>query len=142
MIDTSSLSKAIEQVEEALEYAASPLAASDPKLGFHLRAAAIQAFEFTYDLTIKTLQRHLASVDASPSLIDDLDFSGVIRLGFKRGLLREEVATWREFRKSRNITSHTYDDAKAQDVFDAIPDFLREARFVRDEIQARQARTS
>jgi hypothetical protein len=46
IIDVTSLSNAIAQLEEALNYATS-LAASDPRLARHLRAAAIQAFEFT-----------------------------------------------------------------------------------------------
>jgi hypothetical protein len=47
IIDVTSLSNAIAQLEEALNYANSSLAASDPRLARHLRAAAIQAFEFT-----------------------------------------------------------------------------------------------
>ena len=45
-IDLGSLSKAIAQLEEAISYANSDLAKSDPRLALHLRAAAIQAFEF------------------------------------------------------------------------------------------------
>ena len=36
-----------------------------------------------------------------------------------------------------NITSHTYDEAKARDVFEAIPAFLAEAQYVLRELQRR-----
>jgi nucleotidyltransferase substrate binding protein (TIGR01987 family) len=142
LIDLSSLSKAIAQLEEALVYAASDLAASDPRLALHLRAAAIQAFEFTYELSFKTLRRYLADTDPSPKTIETLDFSGLVRTGFARGLLNEEIAVWRKFREDRGTTSHAYDNDKAQDVFDHIPKFLAEAKFLRDRIEARQTEAS
>ena len=138
-IDLSSFSKAITQLEEALVYAASDLAASDPRLARHLRAAAIQAFEFTYELSFKTLRRYLADTDPNPKTIDELDFSGLVRAGFARGLLNEEIAVWRKFREDRGTTSHAYDNDKAQEVFDHIPKFLAEAKSLRDRIEARQA---
>jgi len=138
-IDVSSLSNAIAQLDEALTYAASKLAASDPRLARHLRAASIQAFEFTYELTIKTLKRYLTTTDPSPDTIDEFDFSALVRAGFERGLLSEEIAAWRNFRRDRGTTSHAYDNNKAQAVFDHIPRFLREACFLRDQINARQA---
>jgi nucleotidyltransferase substrate binding protein (TIGR01987 family) len=138
-IDATSLSNAIAQLEEALTYATSSLAASDPRLARHLRAGASQAFEFTYELTIKTLKRYLRTTGTNPSAVDEFDFSALVRAGFERGLLREEIATWREFRRDRGTTSHAYDNDKAQTVFNNIPPFLNEARFLRDQINARQA---
>jgi nucleotidyltransferase substrate binding protein (TIGR01987 family) len=138
-IDISSLSKAIAQLDDALAYANSDLAKTDPRLALHLRAAAIQAFEFTYELAIKTLKRYMASIDPSPDNIDALDFSGLVRAGFARGLLNEEISAWRRFRHDRGTTSHAYDNDKAQAVFEKIPRFLREVRFMRDRIERRQA---
>jgi nucleotidyltransferase substrate binding protein (TIGR01987 family) len=138
-IDVTSLSNAIAQLDEALTYATSGLAASDPRLARHLRAGAIQAFEFTYELTIKTLKRYLVTTGPNPSTMDEFDFSALVRAGFERGLLREEIAAWRDFRRDRGTTSHAYDNDRAQAVFDHIPRFLHEACFLRDQIQSRQA---
>ena len=140
ILDLSAFSNAIAQLEEALTYAGSDLAASDPRLARHLRAAAIQAFEFTYELSMKMLKRYLEATDPSPKSLEDLDFSGLVRAGFARGLLREEIKAWRDFRKVRGTTSHTYDNDKAQQVFDNIPKFLTEAQFLRDRIAARQSK--
>jgi nucleotidyltransferase substrate binding protein (TIGR01987 family) len=137
MIDVGTLDRAIAQLEEALAFAAAEHA-HDARRARHFRAAAIQAFEFTYEVTTKRLRRFLADTASSPETIDALDFSGLVRLGYKTGLLNEEIAAWRSFRESRSITSHTYDGAKAQAVFAAIPRFLTEARHLHDQIKTRQ----
>ena len=36
-----------------------------------------------------------------------------------------------------HTTSHTYNAGKAQMVFESLPDFLREAGFLRDQLQQR-----
>jgi nucleotidyltransferase substrate binding protein (TIGR01987 family) len=113
MIDVTSLENAVVQLEEAIAYVGSDIARADPRLARHLRAAAIQAFEFTYELAYRTLRRFLAEIESSPAEVDALDFSGSIRLGYARGLLDEEISAWRDFRKNRSITSHTYDEDKA-----------------------------
>jgi nucleotidyltransferase substrate binding protein (TIGR01987 family) len=141
-IDTTSLGAAIAQLDEALAYAGSDLARTDPRLALHLRAAAIQAFEFTYELSIRMLRRYLLATEASPATIDELDFNGLIRLGYARGLLNEEIAIWRIFRQDRGTTSHAYDERKARTVFDNIPRFVAEARFLFAQIHDRQARLS
>jgi len=137
-LDLSSLQKAIAQMEEALEFCNSDLARSDTRLALHLRAAAIQAFEFTYELSYKTLKRYLEETEPNPSSVEEMTFNELVRRGFERGLLQAELADWKAFRKDRGTTSHTYDEAKAQDVFETIPAFLREARFLLSQIKQRQ----
>jgi nucleotidyltransferase substrate binding protein (TIGR01987 family) len=139
MIDTASLGRAIAQLEQALAFSASALARSDVDLGRHLRAGAIQAFEFTYELSYKTLKRFLIDSEPSPDEVQRLDFNGTIRLGYARGLLAEEIAAWRQFREDRSMTNHTYDGSKARSVFAGIPRFLAEARFLLARVGERQA---
>ncbi len=139
ILDLTSLQKAIAQLEEAIEYCQSDLAKNDTRLAQHLRAASIQAFEFTYELSFKMLKRFLEATEPSPAAIEEMNFNETIRKGFEKGLLRAEIAEWREFRKDRSTTSHTYDEEKAKDVFESIPQFLAEAKFLYHEIQRRQA---
>ena len=131
------LDDAIAQLEEALEYYGSDLASRDPALKLHLRAAAIQAFEFTYELSFKMIKRHLEQVSENPSQFDEMSFSAIMREAFRRGLVRSELSAWKEYRKLRGTTSHTYDGAKARVVFEGVPAFLREARYLRDQLQQR-----
>jgi hypothetical protein len=41
---------------------------------------------------------------------------------------------WKLYRAARALTSHTYDETKAREVFAIIPEFLREARHLRDRL--------
>ncbi|MXZ38890.1 MAG: nucleotidyltransferase [Holophagales bacterium] len=136
-LDLTAINDAIAQLEEALEYHGSEVAARDPALKLHLRAAAIQAFEFTYELSFKMIKRYLEQASENPALFDEMSFSAIMRDAFQRGLLRSELASWKEYRKLRGTTSHTYDEDKARVVFESVPAFLREARYVRDQLRRR-----
>jgi nucleotidyltransferase substrate binding protein (TIGR01987 family) len=139
ILDLSSLRSAIAQAEEALAYGRSDLVRADARLALHLRAAAIQAFGFTYELAIKTLKRYLVESEPSSADIDAMSFNDLVRRGYAAGLLQAELAEWKEFRRNRGTTSHAYDTAKAQVIFDTIPAFLTEARFLLARIAERQA---
>jgi nucleotidyltransferase substrate binding protein (TIGR01987 family) len=140
-LDLSSLEKAIAQLEEALVLFDSDLAKRDARLALHLRAASILAFEFTYELCFKTLKRYLEQTEPNPSSVEEMNFDEIIRRGYELGLLQAELSDWREFRKDRGTTSHVYDEKKAQEVFDGIPGFLREAKFLLAQIKKRQEKT-
>ena len=137
-LDLSAFDKAMAQLEEALAYCASDLARNDPRLALHLRAAAIQAFEFTYELAFKLLRRFLIATEPNPSHVGEMSFNEIIRLGFARGLLAADVAAWSAFRRDRGTTSHAYNETKALEVFEGIPGFLEEARHLRTQLANRQ----
>ena len=136
-LDLTPLDDAIAQLEEALEFHGSDLASRDPALKLHLRAAAIQAFEFTYELSFKMLKRHLEQASENPDRFDQASFSEIMREAFQRELVQSELPVWKAYRKQRGMTSHTYDGEKARVVFERVPDFLREARYLRDQLRQR-----
>ena len=136
-LDLTPLDDAIAQLEEAIEYHGSDLAARDPALKLHLRAAAIQAFEFTYELSFNMVKRHLEQVSPNPAELDVMSFKAILREAFGRGLVQSEVSIWDTYRKLRGTTSQAYNAGKAQMVFESLPNFLREARFLRDQLQQR-----
>lgn len=136
-LNTASLEKAITRLQEALSYCASPLA-QDEHLALHLRAAAIQAFEFTYELSLKMLKRYLSLTEPNPNIIDEFSFNEFIRKGYEKGLILSELEVWKEYRKNRGTTSHTYDEDKDLEVFEQIPSFLKEAQYLLSELKARQ----
>lgn len=138
MLDLSSLEKSIAQLEDALKYCASDIAKKDEQLAYHLRAGAIQAFEFTYELSYKMLKRYIEVSEQNPNIIEEMTFNDIIRKGYEINLLKADINAWRSFRKDRGTTSHTYDEDKAKDVFDSIPAFLEEAKFLLESIQNRQ----
>jgi hypothetical protein len=63
-----------------------------------------------------------------------MNFDAVVRQCYGLNLLSEDVTVWRNFRKSRGTTSHAYDSGKAQMIFEAIPIFLAEARFLHQQL--------
>jgi len=55
---------------------------------------------------------------ASPEEVDFTSSRGLLRLAAEKGLV-QNIEAWFEYRQMRNITSHTYDHEKAQQVYDA-----------------------
>jgi nucleotidyltransferase substrate binding protein (TIGR01987 family) len=75
----------------------------------------IQAFEFTHELAWNSLKDFLESRGAR-NLFGSRD---VTREAFKSGLL-ESGEVWMEMVNSRNLTSHTYNEAVASQIATAI----------------------
>ena len=126
MLDLTSLAKAIEQLKKSYAYSHSSLAKEDAELFFQFRAATIQAFEYTYQLSVKMLQRQLEDMSEIPEDIEKQAYKEMIRTGAEKGLIDDPV-TWFTFREKRNITSHTYDEEKAEAVYDIIESFIAKA---------------
>lgn len=137
-INFSTLSSAIGQLEKSLIYANSDLAKSDPGLKEQLRNSVIQCFEFTYELSHKMLKRYIESTAASPDEVDLGTFQNLVRTGNEKGLLRSDWSKWRTYRQARTDSSHTYDEDKAEAVFEIAPDFLDEARYLLIELESRR----
>ncbi len=101
--------KAFSQLKEAVELAQRRHISKLEEQGL------IQAFEYTHELAWNTLK-------------DFLDARGVRKLygsrdatreAFKIGLI-ENGEAWMEMIKSRNLTSHSYDEAVASEIVSAI----------------------
>ena len=121
-LDFTSLVKAVDRLAEGLERYRCDTADAQ------IRDGLIQRFEFTYDLAHKMLRRVLEAGAANPEAIDRMTFPEMIRTANEQGLVASDWSAWRTWREMRNITSRTYDEAKALQVADAIPAFLDEAR--------------
>jgi len=137
-LDLRSLKNAIGQLESALDYFESDLAKADPILTTHLRAAAIQAFEFTYEISHKMIKRYLEATSANPTELDQMSFQDIIRTANERGLILSSWPEWKGFREMRAKTSHTYDESIALEVLADIPVFQKEVRFLLDKLQGAQ----
>lgn len=137
-LDISPFEKALSQLEKSLRYLHSDVARQDADLREQFRAATIQAFEFSYELGTKMLRRQLEQIAANPGEIREMVFMDMIRTGAEAGLV-QQVPNYRVYREKRNMTSHTYDEAKAEEVLAVLEDFLKEMLFLRDELKRRNA---
>jgi len=90
-----------------------------------VRDGVIQRFEYTHELALKHLKRTLETVFGDD--VDRMPYNDVLRTGAERGLIRD-VESWLGYRVLRNKTSHTYDSAVANEVFESVRPFLVDAR--------------
>jgi nucleotidyltransferase substrate binding protein (TIGR01987 family) len=120
-LDISSLDNAVRRLREGL--ARHRRERADEQI----RDGLIQRFEFTYELSHRALRRYLRETAASPSDIDRMALTDLIRAANAQGLLRGDWPAWRRHREMRTRTSHTYDADMAAEVAAGIPAFLDEA---------------
>lgn len=76
-----------------------------------IRDAAIQRFEFCWELAWKTLKLRLEQLG-----VEVLNPRDAIREALQKGLIHDGNA-WSEAQKKRNLTTHTYDEKLAADVY-------------------------
>jgi len=125
------LSSAIARLEESVA-----LYESDTD-NLVVRDGVVQRFEFTYELAYRMLRRALQRDMGSAEVVEQMTFAEVVRSGWSKSLLREELPVWRDFRKKRNLTSHTYNQANAEAVYAVVPRFLAEAKFLLSQLEKR-----
>lgn len=101
--------KALSQLREAVE-----LAQERPLTKLEVQGL-IQAFEFTHELAWKTLKDFLENRGVQ-NLYGPKDST---RAAFKADLVHNGE-TWMDMIQSRNLTSHTYNEATALQIADAI----------------------
>ncbi|HET7662230.1 MAG TPA: nucleotidyltransferase substrate binding protein [Rhodanobacteraceae bacterium] len=122
-LDLEPLESALSALNRGLKRA---LASPDDE---ELRDACIQRFEFTYELSWRMLKRRLELDLPTPDRFDGMSFRTLMRIGNEYGLIANP-SHWFVYRDKRNITSHTYNAAKAAEVFAILPEFAESARLL------------
>lgn len=79
------------------------------------RQGLIQAFEFTYELAWHTLKDYLTH----EGITDLVGARSTLREAFQQGLI-DDGEGWLAMVDARNRTSHTYDEALAHAIADAV----------------------
>ncbi len=136
-LDLSSLEKAVASLKNAVTVVRSSEADErfTDQVIVILKAGLIQNFEFTYELSWKMIQRwirvNLSPEDAEPRTKKDL-----FRLAADRGLIADPLR-WFEYAEVRNLTTHTYDQAKAERIIEAAIRFLVDAESLLAELSSR-----
>lgn len=120
-IDLSILENSLKVLEESLA----------PK-NLLERDGSIQRFEFTFELSWKTLARVLQS----DKPLEDNSVKGVLREAAKQGLI-DDIEEWFVFQYARNQTSHTYDQAIADEVFEKAKKFPPYVEYLLKSLKAR-----
>ncbi len=87
-----------------------------------VRDAVIQRFEFTFELTWKTIATILRE--------NGIDFKGVksVFRDAARIELLQELETWFSYLEARNLTTHTYDLEVAEKVYIRAKEFSKDLK--------------
>ncbi|MCP4597484.1 nucleotidyltransferase substrate binding protein [Neptuniibacter sp.] len=99
-----------------------------------IRAGVIQNFEFSYELCWKMLRRILIESEGSEE-ITQLSRKDLFRLAAQKGIL-DKPEEWFVYHRARKETSHTYNEAKAEEVFNIACDFLPTANALINNLKA------
>ena len=67
---------------------------------------------------------------------DDARIRDLLRVGAEKGLIGD-VEAWFRYRQMRGTTSHTYDLAKARQVYEGVRPFLTDARALLNALERR-----
>lgn len=136
-LDLSSMEKAVASLKNAVTVVQSSEANErfSNQVIVTLKAGVIQNFEFTYEISWKMIQRwiriNLSPEDAEPRTKKDL-----FRIAADCGLILDPLR-WFEYTEARNITTHTYDQSKAEQVVKAAIRFLDDAESLLAELDSR-----
>jgi nucleotidyltransferase substrate binding protein (TIGR01987 family) len=128
-LDLSSLRDAIDSLLQSLAVVSDEkwFGAQSCAVQNTLIAGVIQNFEFVYEQSIKMLRREMERNAASPTEVDFGNFRDLLRTAGEKGLIAD-VDAWFDYRKMRNITAHTYDHEKAQQVYQGTLVFIGDAK--------------
>ena len=105
-LQLENLENATERLKAALEY--------DPLELDIVMDAVIQRFEFTFETAWKSVKLAAKAVGyecKSPK--------GCLKLAYRMGWIKDEER-WLELLEARNLTSHTYDQETAMDVYETV----------------------
>ncbi len=133
-LNVQHLLKTLDTLEQAL--LALDKKDNNPILHDLYRNAAIKSFELSLETTGKLLRKALKAFRGNPQEVDRLVFNDVLRQAGKHGLLDlAGVERWLAYRKNRNATAQDDDEIFAHETLQLLPDFLKDARALAQEIQ-------
>jgi nucleotidyltransferase substrate binding protein (TIGR01987 family) len=135
-LDLTSFRDAFAALERSMTFLTSDSAKNDPLLREQFRNSAIQCFEFTHELAFKMMRRQLERMSADPASIDKMTYMEVARSAAEAGLVND-ISRFKDYRDKRNITSHTYNQAKAEKIEAILPAFRDDMRYLLAELEKR-----
>ncbi len=136
-LDLTSLQSAVAALEAAVTRSSDErlLASLDDVTRNVFKAGVVQHFELTYELCWKFVKRWLET-NVSPTVADGVTRRELFRHGAEQRLI-DDVDRWMTHHHARNQTSHLYDAAIAEVVFDAARGFAGDARALLTALEAR-----
>ena len=137
-LDLTSLIKALAQLEKSLGYLNSDMSRADHELYLQFRAATIQAFEYTYELSWKMIKRWIA-FNVGPETAEPVySRKELFRQAAKEGLISDPVR-WFQYHQARNISAHTYNEDTAAKIAAFAPELAKDVGLLIEVLDKRNA---
>jgi nucleotidyltransferase substrate binding protein (TIGR01987 family) len=95
------------------------------------KARVVQAFEFCYELSWKTIKRFLSNEGITVSSPRES-----FRAAGRSGLI-EDVKLWLDFIIIRNKTVHTYNELVLEEIIDIVPTFEKEFNSLIEKLESK-----
>jgi nucleotidyltransferase substrate binding protein (TIGR01987 family) len=130
ILDLSSLENATKSLYEVLQEF------ERDKRSF-IKDSVVKRFEYTYELCPKIFKRYFEIAAPSIGNVDHMLFQNLVRTANETGLFKGNWEKWKTYRDARNITSHTYDENKADRIVAIAPEFYDEALYFLNELKKR-----
>ena len=127
LLDLTSFEKAVASLEASIDAYSRKSAPEGSVEKETMRDGVIQRFEYTFELSWKMIKRYLEMYSLEKP--DGFTNKELFRMGFEQGLIRD-AEDWLEYQRNRNLTSHTYDKATAEEVHKAATEFLNDAGYL------------
>lgn len=96
----------------------------------YTRDSSIQRFEYTFELSWKTLKRYFSWNQG----LDESNIRNLFREAGKQSLI-QSVEQWFGFHRSRNKTSYIYSEKVAEEVYETAKEFLPEVEFLQSQLE-------
>ncbi len=126
MLDFLSFEKALGHLKTHYKLAAKE---QNDELKFAFKTATIQSFECNYEIALKMLKRVLRNNLSSDEELELMSFKDLIRVAAQQSLI-DNLQLWFGYRNKRNITAHTYDEDKSEEIFKIMPDFIKDVEIL------------
>ena len=84
------------------------------------------------------IRRQLAQIVANPGEVKEMAFMDVIRAACEAGLVNE-APSFKRYRDARNLTSHTYNHHRAEEIVTVLEPFITDVHFLIAELKRRNA---
>jgi nucleotidyltransferase substrate binding protein (TIGR01987 family) len=135
-LDLTLFRDALAELEKTHARAMTQAVKTDPELFPVYRSATVKAFEYTYGLAVKHMERFLEKYGTERGENGDINFRDMLRMAREYGLIRN-IESWLNHRDCRNASSHGYQASIAERIFAAAPALIEDARFALAAMQRR-----
>lgn len=98
-----------------------------------IKSGIIQNFEIVYEISWKLMKKKLEE-NLGEFAIDGVSRKELFRIAAQNKLI-DDVEKWFVFHEARNMTSHDYDGAKAEEVFLIAVEFVKYAKLLQERLE-------